>query len=117
MKPKNVIFCVGTKTDLSECMLKSRLLKRLTVSVTLFKQILAVYPIRRESSKYFTDRCPLDLKCLKGGGHDFGKFPCSRCRTIRQHSVLKIIVFPIYTFLNIFENLIFMYGNAIVHTY
>ena len=67
MKPKNVIFCVGTKTDLSECMLKSRLLKRLTVSVTLFKQILAVYPIRRESSKYFTDRCPLDLKCLKGG--------------------------------------------------
>ena len=66
MKPKNVIFCVGTKT-LSGCMVKPRLLKRLTVSVTLFKEILAVSSIRRESSKYFTDRCPLDLKCLKGG--------------------------------------------------
>ena len=67
MKPKNVIFCVGTKTDLSGCMVKPRLLKRLTVSVTLFNQILAVSPIRRESSKHFTDRCHLDLKCSKGG--------------------------------------------------
>ena len=58
MKPKNVIFCVGTKPDLSGCMVKPRLLKRLTVSVTLFKQILAVSPVRRESSKYFTERCP-----------------------------------------------------------
>ena len=42
--------------------------------MTLFKQILAVYPIRRESSKYFTDRCPLDLKCLKGGEMTLGNF-------------------------------------------
>ena len=42
-------------------MVKPRLLKRLTISVTLFKQILAVSPIRRESSKYFTDICPLEL--------------------------------------------------------
>ena len=42
-------------------MVKPRLLKRLTISVTLFKQILAVSPIRRESSKDFTDRCPLEL--------------------------------------------------------
>ena len=48
-------------------MVKPRLLKRLTVSVILFKQILVVSPIRRESSKYFIDRCLLDLKCLKGG--------------------------------------------------
>ena len=61
MKPKNVIFCVGTKSDLSGCMVKHRLLKRLNVSVTLFKQIVAVSPIIRESSKYFTDRCPLEL--------------------------------------------------------
>ena len=71
MKPKKVIFCVGTKTDLPGCMVKSRLLKRLNVSVTLFKQILAVSPIRRESSKYFTDRCLLDLKCLKDGDMTF----------------------------------------------
>ena len=53
MEPKNVIFCVETKTDLSGCMAKPRLLKRLIVSVILFKQILAVSPIRRESSKSF----------------------------------------------------------------
>ena len=35
--------------------------------MTLFKQILTVSPIRIESSKYFTNRRPLNLKCLKGG--------------------------------------------------
>ena len=32
-----------------------------------FKQIISVAPIWRESSKYFTNRYFLDLKCLKGG--------------------------------------------------
>ena len=31
----------------------------------LLKKIIAVSPIREESTKYFTDKCPLDLKCLK----------------------------------------------------
>ena len=47
MNPKNVIFCVGTKTDLPGCMVKPRRLKSLTVSVTLSKQIFAVSPTRR----------------------------------------------------------------------
>ena len=46
-------------------MAKPRLLKRLTVSMILLKKIIAVSPIREESTKYFTDKCPLDLKCLK----------------------------------------------------
>ena len=35
--------------------------------MTLFKQIIVVSPIKRESCKYCTCICPLDLKCLKGG--------------------------------------------------
>ena len=73
MKPTNVILCLGTKTDLPGCMVKPRLLKRLNVSMTLFKQIIAVSPMTRELSKYFhliiesSKGFPLDLKCLKGG--------------------------------------------------
>ena len=48
-------------------MIKPRIPKRLTVSMPSFKQIISVSPIWRESSKYFTNRYFLDLKCLKGG--------------------------------------------------
>ena len=66
LKLKNVVVCVETKTYLSRVIVfsgyvvKLRLLKSLTVSVVLFKQIIAISPIRRGSSQYFTDRCPLD---------------------------------------------------------
>ena len=104
IKPANVIFCLGTKTDLPGCMVRPRLLKRLNVSMILFKQITAVSSMRRELSKYFhliiesSKDSPLDLKKLdfKRWGHDFCKFPYSWFKTIRQHSVPKVIIFPLH---------------------
>ena len=104
IKPANVIFCLGTKTDLPGCMVKPRLLKRLNVSMILFKQITAVSSMRRELSKYFhltiesSKDSPLDLKRLdfKRWGRDFCKFPYSWFKTIRQHSVPKVTIFPLH---------------------
>ena len=60
-------FCLGRRTNLFGCMVKPRLFKRSAISITLFKHIIIVSSIRTELSKHFTDRCPLDLKCIKGG--------------------------------------------------
>ena len=89
MKPKNLIFIVGTKADLSGCMVKPILLKRLIVPVILFKQILVVSPIRKESSKYFTDRCPLNLKCLKGGNMTLGNSGTAGAKPLGSTVYLK----------------------------
>ena len=95
MKPTNVIFCLGTKTDLPGCIVKPGLLKRLNVSLTLFKQIIAVSPMTRELCKYFhliiesSKGFPLDLKCLRGGDMTFENCHTAGSKPLRNTVYLK----------------------------
>ena len=47
--------------------------KSATVALIFFKQMSKVSPSNKESSIYFTDKCPFDLRYLNGGVKTFVK--------------------------------------------
>ena len=70
---RNIVCCVGTNTDFSGWILNPSSRKGATVALILLKQISKVSPSNKDSSIYFTDKYPFDLRYLNGGVKTFVK--------------------------------------------
>ena len=73
ISPRNIVCWEGTRTDFSGLIVNCSSHKTATVALIILKQISKVSPRNSESSIYFTDKCPFDLRYLKAGVKRFIK--------------------------------------------
>ena len=71
--PRNIICCIETRTDFSGGIVNLSSRKSATVTLIFLKLISKVSPSNKDSSIYFTGKCPFDLRYLNEGVKTFVK--------------------------------------------